>query len=157
MVKPKPDMVPYLFKVVLRTRYGSSSCGESSGDCSLDICSHCALRRVMDEMPSGVGGTTDILGTALNGSFSSRVAFGTDRKCEEPINLDDQSSTFDISLVDLMYSFSFRFWILLSRIGCTLQFMCCQFGLLGIDCSSATLFRIRHFSFRISFDVRITF
>lgn len=111
-------------------------------------------------MPSGVGGTTDILGTALNGSFSSRMTFGMARNCDEPINFDDQSSTFDISLVDWMYLFSFKLLILLSRIVCTLsqwQFACDQFPAREMVCNSDTLFRILQVSLRISCDVRTVF
>lgn len=111
-------------------------------------------------MPSGVGGTTDILGTALNGSLSSRITFGMARNCDDPISFDDQSSTFDISLVDLMYSLSFKLLILLSRIVCTLsqlQFAWCQLPTREIVWISLTLFRILHVSFRISCGVRIVF
>lgn len=88
---------------------------------------------------------------ALNGSISSRMVFGIARNCDEPISFDDQSSTFDISLVDLIYSFSFKFCILLSRIGCTLsqwQLTWCQFPARETDCNSDTLFKILHVSFR---------
>lgn len=146
---------------------GSSSCGESSGEKSaawltipplqspwLCLKLSQSIGPLLVRCPSGVGGTTEILGNASNGSNLTRFAAGWN--CDSPMSINDQSSTPSSSSLLIFVSFIVFVVVLLSQTH--RQFRCDIFVWWGrLCCNSATLFTNLHVSFRTSCDVRMVF